>query len=54
MKVSNEDIDDSLFLKRIIDGSFFEAKKSEEQDYILDLWVKMGVFQREKHPFAFL
>lgn len=35
MKVSNEDIDDSLFLKRIIDGSFFfEAKKSEEQDYI--------------------
>ena len=35
MKVSNEDIDDSLFLKRIIDGSFFEAKKSEEQDYIL-------------------
>lgn len=35
MKVSNEDIDDSLFLKIIIDGSFFEAKKSEEQDYIL-------------------
>lgn len=35
MKVSKEDIGDSLFLKRIIDGSFFEARKSEKQDYIL-------------------
>lgn len=26
MKVSNEDIDDSLFLKRIIDGSFLKQK----------------------------
>ncbi len=28
-------IDDSLFLKRIIEGSFFESKMSERHDYVL-------------------
>lgn len=33
---SKEDIvDDSLFLKRIIEGSFFEEEISERQDYVL-------------------